>query len=261
MADQRLPVLFVSHGAPTLPLDPTPAREFLKSAGKTLQRPQRILAVSAHWETEVPQVSAAAQPETIHDFHGFPPELYRLRYPAPGAPDVADRVRQLMEDAGLPFGIDPARGLDHGAWTPLMLLFPEADIPVTQLSIQSARGPQYHEQLGRALAPLRDEGVMVMCSGSVTHNLGEFRRHTDSAAPPAWVSEFNEWLASRLESGRADELLAYRELAPHAARNHPTDEHLLPLFVALGAAEGAPARRLHSSYTYGVIGMDAYLFS
>jgi 4,5-DOPA dioxygenase extradiol len=258
----KTPVLFVSHGAPTLPLESSAAHDFLAGLGAALDRPRAILAVSAHWETGQPAVSTAAQPETIYDFHGFPEALYRLRYPAPGAPQLAARVASLLAASGMPARPDPQRGLDHGAWTPLILMYPQADIPVTQLSVQPQAGAEYHLRLGEALRPLRDEGVLILASGSVTHNLHEFRGSAGrDAQPPAWVTEFNEWLAAALLSGRHSELAAYRSRAPHAVRNHPTEEHLLPLFVAAGAGgTESAARRLHSSYAYGVIGMDAYRF-
>jgi 4,5-DOPA dioxygenase extradiol len=257
----KMPVLFVSHGAPTLPLESGAAHDFLAGVGAALDRPRAILAVSAHWESGQPAVSTAVQPETIYDFHGFPEALYRLRYPAPGAPQLAARVAGLLAAGGMPARPDPQRGLDHGAWTPLILMYPQADIPVTQLSVQPQAGAEYHLRLGEALRPLRDEGVLILASGSVTHNLREFRAHHRDAQPPAWVTEFNEWLAAALLEGRHADLAAYRSSAPHAVRNHPTEEHLLPLFVAAGAGgTESNARRLHSSYAYGVIGMDAYRF-
>lgn len=258
----KMPVLFVSHGAPTLPLESSAAHDFLAGLGAALGRPRAILAVSAHWETGQPAVSTAVRPETIYDFHGFPQALYRLRYPAPGAPQLAARVAGLLAASGMPARPDPQRGLDHGAWTPLILMYPQADIPVTQLSIQPQAGAEYHLKLGEALRPLRDEGVLILASGSVTHNLHEFRGGAGrDAQPPAWVTEFNEWLAAALIEGRRADLCAYRSRAPHAARNHPTEEHLLPLLVAAGAGgTDLKARRLHSSYAYGVIGMDAYRF-
>lgn len=255
----RLPALFVSHGAPTLPLEASAANTFLSTLGQDVERPRAILAVSAHWETGQPTVSAAPEPETIYDFHGFPRELYRLRYPAPGAPQLAGRVATLLRARGLPADIDPARGLDHGAWTPLILIYPEADIPVAQLSVQPGMGPQHHFDLGVALQPLREEGVLILASGSITHNLSEFRGRARDEAPPPWVSEFNDWIARTLQSGHAQELVDYRTRAPYAARNHPTEEHLLPLLVARGAGRDS-VRRLHAGYAYGVIGMDAYRF-
>ena len=257
----RQPALFVSHGAPTLALEPGPTRGFLAQLGAGLARPTAILVVSAHWETAAPAVSTAAQPETIHDFSGFPDALYRMCYAAPGAPDLAQQAMQLLNAAGLSVTAVPDRGLDHGAWVPLQLMFPEADIPVTQLAVQTRQGPVHHLRLGEALRPLRDAGVLIIGSGSVTHNLREVGRHDYAAPPPAWVSEFNDWLAAAVEAERTVELLDYRRLAPHAARNHPTEEHLLPLFATLGAATpGARPQRLHAGYTYGVLGMDVYLF-
>lgn len=255
----RFPALFVSHGAPTLPLEPGPTRGFLTELGKSVGTPAAILIVSAHWETAAPAVSTASQPETIHDFYGFPAELYRMRYAAPGAPALAQQAVQLLADAGLSAVAVSDRGLDHGAWVPLMLMYPDADIPVTQVAVQTQLGPAHHLHLGEALRPLRDEGVLIVGSGSVTHNLRELGRY--DALPPAWVSEFNDWLAGAVEAERAEDLLDYRRRAPHAVRNHPTEEHLLPLFAAWGAATpGAKPRRIHAGYTYGVIGMDAYRF-
>lgn len=257
----RFHALFVSHGAPTLALEPGTTRGFLAQLGAGLGRPKAILVVSAHWETAAPAVSTAPQPETIHDFYGFPEELYRMRYPAPGAPALARQALQLLSAGGLSAAAVPDRGLDHGAWVPLMLMYPAADIPVTQLAVQSALGPAHHWRLGEALRPLRDEGVLIVGSGSVTHNLREFGGHRYDSPPPGWVSEFNEWLAAAVIAGDEQALLGYRARGPHAVRNHPTEEHLLPLFTALGAATpGSSAQRLHAAYTYGVIGMDAYRF-
>lgn len=257
----RQPTIFVSHGAPTLALEPGPARSFLAQLGAGLGRPKAILVMSAHWETEQTAVSTAAQPETIHDFRGFPAELHQMQYPTPGAPALAQQVLQLLTAAGMSAVATPERGLDHGAWVPLMLMYPEADIPVTQIAVQTAMGPEHHLRLGEALRPLRDEGVLIIGSGSATHNLLEFGGHAYDSPPPDWVSTFNDWLASALEAGRTADLLDYRRVAPQAVRNHPTEEHLLPLFAAMGAATpGLRPRHIHSGYTYGVIGMDAWRF-
>jgi len=258
----RQPAIFVSHGSPTLPLERNAATDFLRQLGPSLGRPESILVVSAHWDTARPAVSSAAKPETIYDFYGFPPELYRLRYPAPGAPKLAERAASLLEKSGLRTDIDPARGLDHGAWTSLMLMYPAADIPVTQLSIQSRLGPGHHVRLGDALRPLRDEGVLIFASGGATHNLRELSYQRGNPVPQPWVVEFNEWLADSLLARRKEDLVGYREKAPHAVRNHPTDEHLIPLFVAFGAGDpGGATQRLHSSIESGVISMDAYRFN
>lgn len=253
--------LFLSHGAPTLPFEEVAARHFLEGLAATMSRPRAILMVSAHWETRVPAVNAVERNRTIHDFRGFPAELHELEYPAPGDPDLAERVVDLLAEAGLPAVLDHERGLDHGAWVPLMLAWPDADVPVVQLSVQSHLGPGHHFEMGRALAPLPQEGVLIVGSGSFTHDLSSWRGQADMAEPE-WVTSFADWFAAALVDGRTCDLLSYRSLAPHAARNHPTEEHLLPLFVALGAAGPNPvARHLHSSHTYGVLRMDAFAFS
>jgi len=258
---ERFPAIFVSHGAPLLAIQPGPAREFLSALGGMLGKPEAILAVSAHWESGDAAVSVAAQPETIYDFYGFPDELYRIKYPAPGAPGLAARAQALLGEKGIGVRAHPTRGLDHGAWVPLMLMYPDADIPVTQLTVQTALGSAHHFTLGEALRGLRDEGVLILGSGGATHNLREFGRHPEGAAPPQWVTGFQEWLAHTIESGKSGDLVRYRSLAPDAARNHPTEEHLLPLLVAAGAGSpGMPGKRVHRSHTFGVFAMDAYRF-
>lgn len=253
--------LFVSHGAPTLPFEDVPARHFLAGLATTVKRPQAILVISAHWETRAPTINAVMSNDTIHDFSGFPRPLYELSYPAAGDPALAERIAELIGAAGLPATVDRQRGLDHGAWVPLMLAWPDADIPVLQLSVQSHLGPGHHLELGRALAPLAGEDILILGSGSFTHDLSSLSPGS-SEAEPEWVSQFAGWMHAALVEGRTCDLVAWRSLAPHAARNHPTDEHLLPLFVAMGAAgPGASATRLHASATYGVLRMDAYAFN
>jgi 4,5-DOPA dioxygenase extradiol len=257
----KQPSLFLSHGAPTLPLTDTPARAFLSGLGGQLARPKAILVISAHWETSLPTISAVDRNETIHDFFGFPRALYELRYPAPGSPSVAADVAELLRESGIESRIDRARGLDHGAWVPLLLMYPQADIPVLQLSLQPHLGPQHHLAIGRALAPLRQQGVLIIGSGSLTHDLSEFRGHGPDDPAPEWVNHFADWFQGALTAGRTHELLDYRRRAPFAAKNHPSEEHLLPLYVALGAAgENALAERLHASSTYSVLRMDVYAF-
>jgi 4,5-DOPA dioxygenase extradiol len=256
------PSLFLSHGAPTLPLTDTPARAFLSRLGRTLGRPKAIVVISAHWETDSPEVSAVARNETIHDFHGFPRQLYELSYPAPGAPSLAAEIAELLHEADLACRIDDRRGLDHGAWVPLLLMYPAADIPVLQVSIQPHLGPAHHLRLGRALARLRGRGVLIIGSGSLTHDLSEFRGQDPNAPSCDWADGFADWMGAALAASRTDDLLAYRRLAPRAVKNHPSEEHLLPLFTALGAA-GADwrAERLHTSTTYGILRMDVVAFA
>lgn len=256
-----LPSLFLSHGAPTLPLTDTPARTFLQQLGHTLECPKAILVISAHWETAIPTVNAVDSNETIHDFGGFPRALYDLRYPAPGSPTIAARVADQLRAAGFDCNIDKRRGLDHGAWVPLLLMYPKADIPVLQLSVQPHLGTEHHLRVGRALAPLRDEDVLIIGSGSFTHDLSEFRGHGPNDPAPDWVNSFADWFDTALTKDQTGELIDYRRLAPFATKNHPTEEHLLPLYAALGAAgENAHAERLHASSTYSVLRMDVYAF-
>ena len=256
MTAQSLPALFLSHGSPMLVFEDIPARHFIAGLGRQLQHPKAILCISAHWETERPTVSVAAAPETIHDFYGFPDELYRLHYPAPGAPTLARRVVELFEKAGIDSAIDGDRGLDHGAWNPLLLIYPQADVPVTQLSIQVQLGPAHHAKIGRALQPLRDEGVLVLASGGAVHNLRQF--HIDREQPAPWAVSFDDWLADRIAAGDEEALLAYRQNRPDGALAHPRAEHLLPLFVALGAGGGVAGRPLHRSFAHGSLSMAAY---
>jgi len=257
----RFPTIFVSHGAPTLPLTEAPARSFLAGLGEEIGRPDAILAISAHWETPAPALSSATAPETIHDFYGFPQALYAMRYAAPGAPVLAERAAALLDRAGLSASLEP-RGLDHGAWVPLMLMYPTADIPVTQLSLQTHLGAAHQFRVGEALQPLRDDGVLILGSGSATHNLGELRTATIDAPTAPWVGEFTDWLAQAIAEGRSGDLVDYRRRAPNAVRSHPRDEHLLPLFTALGAAgPAAKGRRIHASTTYGALAMDAYAWA
>ncbi|MDQ7980028.1 class III extradiol ring-cleavage dioxygenase [Paraburkholderia sp. SARCC-3016] len=257
----RLPTLFLSHGAPTLPIDPSlPSAEFA-SLSATLPRPKAILMLSAHWMTAKPVASTASKPETIHDFHGFPRQLYDIRYPAPGAPDVARHAAELLDAAGIATSSEP-HGLDHGAWVPMLLMFPSADIPVAQLSIQPRLDPGHHFRVGRALRALRDDGVMVIGSGQITHNLREadFSARPEDADPR--VTEFTDWFEARLAARDVDALLDYRRHAPHAVSMHPTDEHLLPVFAALGAAADDYQMQIQPLGTYQrVLAMTNYVFT
>jgi 4,5-DOPA dioxygenase extradiol len=258
-----LPALFVSHGAPTFSLTDAPARSFLEGLAQHLpERPRAILVVSAHWETSAPSVTTSRINTTIHDFHGFPEELYQIQYPAPGADWLVERVTALLESAGQEVTGAATRGLDHGAWVPLRLAYPDADVPVVQLSVQTALGPDHHYRLGQLLAPLRREGVLIVGSGSFTHDLSSFREyyHALHAPAPEWVLAFADWMVDALDDGKTEDLLAYRARAPQAVRNHPTEEHLLPLFVALGAGEGGATEHLHASTTHGILRMDAFAF-
>jgi 4,5-DOPA dioxygenase extradiol len=240
-------------------LQPGPAGEAWAALGRRLGRPRAIVIASAHWETDRPLLTGAARPQTIHDFYNFPEPLYRLRYPAPGAPDVAQQAKGLLLEKGFPADIDPQRGLDHGAWSPLLYMYPEADVPVVQLSIQSALGPKHHLEVGKALKTLAVEDVLVIGSGHLTHNLRDWAR--GSGAPAPYAREFQDWVKQKIDNQDLENLADYRSLSPQGVRAHPTDEHFLPLFVALGAAgDGAP-ERVYDAIDSGVLAMDAYVFN
>lgn len=253
-----LPSLFISHGSPMLALEPGASGPVLALLAAALPRPRAVLVVSAHWESYELRVGNAAQPRTWHDFGGFPAELYAVQYPAPGEPQLAQQVRQLLIDAELPTELDEQRPRDHGAWVPLMLMYPDADIPVVQLSLPSHAGPALQVRVGQALRSLREQGVLLVGSGSITHNLGELNWRAGPEVITPWAGEFRDWMVERLHQDDRAALLDYRRQAPHAVRNHPSDEHLLPLFFALGAGEHFSL--VHSGFTYGALGMDVYRF-
>ncbi len=256
---EKYPTLFVSHGAPTLAIDEGPTARFLEDLGGKLGHPKAVLCVSAHWETEQPVVGGAPEPTTIHDFCGFTEELYEITYAVKGSTTLANRVEDMLVQRGIKCGADRARGLDHGAWVPLSLMFPEADIAVTQLSIQPSRSPAEHLALGRALAPLGEEGVLVMGSGGAVHNLEHF--HPGESDVPEWALKFDDWLADVVERGDADELVTRWTSDAAGAMAHPRDEHLLPLPVAFGAAgDRARGRVLNRGFEDGALSMAAYLF-
>ncbi|MEE3634145.1 class III extradiol ring-cleavage dioxygenase [Pseudomonas sp. AL 58] len=256
-----LPVLFVSHGAPMFAIEPGQAGDQLTKLGRELTQPRAIVVISPHWMTHGEVcVTASTHPETIHDFGGFPDALYELQYPAPGAPSLAQEIVDLLGDAGWKARLDARRGLDHGAWVPLLYLAPEAFTPVIQVSMPMPMDTHSALKLGQALKPLRDMNVLIVASGSLTHNLYEFRGATTHGE--AYVKQFAAWTAQVLEAGDTAQVLDYRRLAPGAERAHPTDEHFLPLLIALGAAgETYHARILEGGITYGVLAMDSYLFS
>lgn len=257
-----LPSLFLSHGSPMLALDAGKTGTVWQALAQRLPKPRAILMLSAHWLTRTPQVSAAIEPETIHDFGGFPEALYHIDYPAPGAPWLAEEVAGLLEKAGIAASVNPQHGLDHGAWVPLRNMYPDASVPVVQLSLQAQLGPEHHYRLGEALSPLREQGILLVGSGSLTHNLYDVQWNAgdDESAVPAYVTDFQHWMHVKLMENDRVALFNYRNLAPHATRAHPTDEHLLPLFAMLGAASTGPIERVFAGITEGVLAMDIYRF-
>lgn len=242
-------------------LDPGGAGKAWQAMAAALPRPGSVLIISAHWEAAAPTLTSAPRLETIHDFTGFPARLYAIRYDAPGSPGLAAKVAELLSAAGLAASLDPVRGLDHGAWVPMRWMYPQIDVPVVQLSVQTRLGAAHMLAMGRALATLREEGVLVMGTGHVTHNLRDWRGHEPDAKPLPYVREFSEWLHATLEARDTQALLAWRELGPSAARAHPTKEHFLPIFTAWGAAGAAPqATRFYTKIEDAALSMDAYRF-
>jgi len=258
---QKLPTLFLSHGSPMHAVNAGAAGEVWAALAKKLPKPKAVLMVTAHWESNLPMLSGNARPSMIYDFGGFPEELYKIRYPAPGAPDIAARAQQLLKDAGITAGIDGCRGFDHGTWVPLLKMYPDADVPVVQLSVQTAMSPQHHYEVGRALAPLTKEGVLIVGSGHLTHNLRDWMATRGQGTRAAYAQHFQQWVYEHLASHDVNALTHYRREMPDAVRAHPTEEHFLPLFVALGAAgEDAKVERVFDGFEGNALAMDAYRF-
>lgn len=252
------PSLFISHGSPMLALEPGPSGPALARLAAELPRPEAIVLVSAHWESHDLRVSSNPHPETWHDFAGFPAALFAVQYPAPGEPELAARVVDLLRANGLAAQLDNQRPFDHGVWAPLSLMYPQADIPVVQVSLPSRMGPALQTQVGRALCGLRDQGILLIGSGSITHNLRELDWHAGPESVEPWAREFRDWMIEKLAANDEAALHDYRRLAPHAVHNHPSDEHLLPLYFARGA--GGPFSIAYQGFTMGALGMDIYRF-
>ena len=254
-----LPSVFVSHGAPTFAIEPGRAGAQLAALGRALGKPKGIVVVSPHWMTRGVEITSSPTPETIHDFGGFPSRLYEMRYPAPGSPELAARAAQVLQESGIAAVLNGSRGLDHGAWVPLLHMFPDADVPVVQVSLPLRTDAAKAFELGLALAPLAAEGVLIIGSGSLTHNLYEFR--TGEVEEAAYAREFSTWIRQAVVDGSVDRLVHALERAPHAERAHPTTEHYLPLLVAAGAGEiPAPATVLDGGIRHGVLSMESYVF-
>lgn len=256
----RMPSLFISHGSPMFTLEPTQAGPLLRQLGQTLPRPRAVLVLSPHWMTRGVQVGVSARPETVHDFGGFPQPLYEIQYPAPGNPEVGAQALSLLQNAGWNASAAPDQGLDHGAWVPVRHMFPQADVPVLQVSMPHDLDPQGAVRLGQALAPLAEDGVLLVGSGSLTHNLYEFRGARSSEGAP-YVKEFVAWARSAVQRRDETALVNFLSVAPHGQRAHPTWEHYLPLPFALGASGAdAPAHVIDGGIDYGMLSMDSYLF-
>ncbi|MBK9623908.1 MAG: dioxygenase [Rhodocyclaceae bacterium] len=253
----NFPPLFISHGSPMLAIEPSDATSAWQALAQSLPQPRAILAVSAHWTTAAPAVSASAKPETIHDFYGFPPALYEIRYLAPGAVDLAQEVLTLIPQ----INIDQQRGLDHGAWMPLSAMYPQADIPVIQFAVMPNHSPEFHYSLGQQLAPLLSTGVMLLASGGLVHNLRDLVFDAPENMAKPYATAFRDWFVDALNRRDLPALFDYRRLAPNAAQAHPTEEHLLPIFVALGAAgENFATRIVYRGFSLGTLAMDSFAF-
>jgi 4,5-DOPA dioxygenase extradiol len=234
---------------------------FLDRLGASLPQPRAIIVASAHFLARAPTIGAALAPATVHDFGGFPRELYDLHYPARGAPVLAARVGHLLAEAGLAASVLPQHGIDHGVWVPLRRIYPQAEIPVVPLSVNPAGNAAQHYAVGRALAGLRAEGVLVVGSGGFVHNLGDLDWRDPQAPMPPWACAFADWMRRRLARDDIDALLDWEHQAPYARHAHPTVEHLMPLFVAMGAGGPAAATRtLHQSHEFGSLALDAFAF-
>jgi 4,5-DOPA dioxygenase extradiol len=241
-----------------LALEPGASGPALLRLAAEMPKPRAIVIVSAHWESQELLVNGNPQPETWHDFGGFPPALFAVQYPAPGLPELTAQVVELLAADGLLARIDSRRPFDHGVWVPLSLMYPQADIPVVQVSLPSRLGPALQTRVGRALASLREQDVLVIGSGSITHNLSELDWHAGPESIEPWALAFRDWMVDKLASGDEAALHDYRRQAPSAARNHPSDEHLLPLYFARGA--GGEFSIAHQGFTMGALGMDIYRF-
>lgn len=256
------PSLFVSHGAPDIALrHEHPSYRFFQELPNMFPRPDAIVILSAHWCTDHIMITKDESYKAIYDFGGFDERLYSMKYFPKGNPDLARMTLDLLKQNDSKAELVNNSGLDHGAWIPLMLMYPDSYIPVVQVSIQPDRLPSYHYALGASLVELRSQNVLIIGSGAMTHNLSKLVFDDHDATPPRWVSAFAEWMKERLEAGDKESVLQYRTLAPYAQENHPTDDHLVPLFIAMGAGGGGTAQRIHTATTYGTVMMDAYEFT
>jgi len=254
---QTLPGLFISHGSPMLAINPEQVGPALERLRLNLPQPKAIIVMSAHWESNALEVSTGLRPETWHDFRGFPPALYEIRYPAAGQPELAEKILTMFADAGLAAHANSTRPRDHGVWMPLLHMYPNADIPVIEISLPRSASTQMLYQIGQCLAVLREQQILLIGSGSITHNLSELSWDSENSHVPVWASSFRNAVVSKLNHNQFDEVLDYKSL-PYIHKNHPSLEHLAPLFFAMGT--GSRFSVVHSSFSMGSLGMDIYRF-
>lgn len=250
-----MPVLFVGHGSPMNAIEDNSYSQAWSALGQRLPRPKAILAVSAHWYVDGVRTQNALQPTTIYDMYGFPEALYQVKYPAPGAPELAERLHQLLQDVV----IDNTWGIDHGTWSVLHHMLPKADIPLCQLSVDTSKGPEAHYALGKLLAPLRKEGVLIIASGNIVHNLRRVRFDMDGGFD--WAKFFDEQIRDWIMTKDHDAVCRYREMGDSARLSVPTPDHFNPLLYALGAAESTDTITIfNEAQIAGSLSMTSYAF-
>ncbi|MDG9948994.1 dioxygenase [Acinetobacter ursingii] len=254
---QTLPGLFISHGSPMLALDPEQIGPALHRLSFNLPKPQAIIIMSAHWESQSLEISTSTRPQTWHDFRGFPKELYQIHYPAPGQPELAEEILKLLAEQHIPAHANSTRPRDHGVWMPLLHMYPEADIPVIEISLPMNMNADEIYQIGKVLAPLRERQILLIGSGSITHNLAELSWDGNAQHVPEWASSFRNYVVNKLTHQDYDTVLNWPDI-PYVERNHPTLEHFAPLFFAMGT--GNRFSIVHSSFSMGALGMDIYRF-
>ncbi|MBI1450813.1 MULTISPECIES: dioxygenase [Acinetobacter] len=254
---QTLPGLFISHGSPMLAINPEQIGPALERLSLNLPRPKAIIVMSAHWESKDIEVSTASRPETWHDFRGFPAELYEIRYPAPGQPELAEHILDLLAQTGFEAHANNTRPRDHGVWMPLLHMYPEANIPLISISLPMNLSAEDIFSIGRALAELREQQILLIGSGSITHNLREIEWQNPKPTTPEWCSVFRNYVVAKLQHHDFDAVLDWQTI-PHVLRNHPTLEHFAPLFFAMGT--GKRFNIVHHSYSMGALGRDIYRF-
>ncbi|OXM83299.1 DODA-type extradiol aromatic ring-opening family dioxygenase [Paenibacillus rigui] len=253
------PTMFVAHGTPSLALENNAYTRFLRNVGILLPKPQAIVMISSHWEHSTVQISSAPQLETMYDFFGFPEPLYDITYPAKGNLPLSLDIQQLLGAEGIDCELNERRGLDHGAWSVLRFMYPEADVPVVALSFNPRLVPEEQYRFGRALMPLREKGILILCSGGTVHNLAKLQWET--VGGEGWAMAFDRWLAEHIQVWDQEALFDYERRAPYVSDAVPTHEHLLPLFISMGAADvKRKARLLHQEYQYRTLSLAAWMF-
>jgi len=258
-----LPSFFVAHGAPLLAIEHNEYTQFLNELGRTLSKPKAIVLFSAHWESSIQQISDVNEYRTIYDFGGFPEELYRIEYPAKGNREITKEIEDLFTKQGIPFEVDTTRGLDHGAWVVLRMLYPNADIPVISMSVNPRLTPEDQYKIGKSLAALRENNVLIIGSGGTVHNLRAVKMVADNGEVDQWAREFEDWLEFHLKNWDIESLFKYDSLAPNAQIAVPPygNEHFIPIFYAMGAADKEQtAKLLHRSYRYGNLSHSVWQF-